>query len=121
MRILPFISGLALSAAVADDQTNSELHKHPVAALIVDARSITAYSGGPVGNVQVKYRDGTEDRWTLKGNASAPKVSKDGVVGWVLTPFAADRRVHRSNRRRSSRKPSRFGVPIVSLPRPQAS
>jgi hypothetical protein len=43
-----------------------------------------------IGNVIVKYNDGTEDAWTLSGNCKDPKVSKDGHVGWIVCELAED-------------------------------
>jgi hypothetical protein len=40
--------------------------------------------------VIVKYANGTEDPWTLKGNCEDPKVSADGHVGWSVCELAED-------------------------------
>src|SRR6185295_5100638 len=37
-----------------------------------------------IGNVRVKYEDGSKDLWTTKFNCSLPRVSPDGTVGWTV-------------------------------------
>ncbi len=91
MQHLPILFALLLATFPAHaDQTGAEAVKTPTTATIIGARSIANWEGNPVGNVQVAYRDGSKDQWTLKGNASNPKVSANGTVGWVLSPLADD-------------------------------
>ena len=71
-----------LTAAGKPDQTGAESSKKPVSASIIDAANKN--SPAPAGNVQVKYADGTTDKWTTKGIAMEPKVAADGTVGWYL-------------------------------------
>ena len=53
-----------------------------MSASIVDAK--IPKTTPPAGNVQVKYADGTTDKWTTKGIATEPKVAADGTVGWYV-------------------------------------
>lgn len=75
------------AASAGADQKGAEKVKTPVTAKVVDVREVKDYGGDPIGNVQVVYKDGSKDQWTLKANASSPKVSGEGVVGWVLSPL----------------------------------
>ena len=88
-RLLLLTLLLGIAPALAD-QTGAEAVKTPASATITGARTIANWEGDPIGNVQVVYKDGTKDQWTLKGNASNPKVFADGTVGWVLSPLAED-------------------------------
>ena len=67
----------------------AERIKRPVSARIEPAFK-PPESAEPIGNVIVKYADGSEDAWTLKGNCEDPKVSADGHVGWVVCELAED-------------------------------
>ena len=87
MVILVMLAGVL---GVFADQKGAEKVKVPVKAEVVGAREIANWEGEKIGNVQVVYKDGTKDRWTLKGNASMPQVSKEGTVGWVLSPLGED-------------------------------
>lgn len=86
-RSLVVVFALGVVGAFAD-QKGAEKVKVPVKAAIVGERDAANWEGEKIGNVEVVYKDGTKDRWTLKGNASNPRVSKEGVVGWVLSPLA---------------------------------
>ena len=78
-----WLLSLSLQAFAAGDQTGAEAVKKPVGVAIVNVRKIPGWEGGPVGNVEVTYADGSRDRWTTMGAALFPKVAADGVVGWV--------------------------------------
>jgi len=67
---------------VRADNEGAEKTKLPVSARIEVVHKMDV--GDPIGNVIVKYGDGTEDQWTVKGNCSTPNVSPSGVVGWVV-------------------------------------
>lgn len=88
-RLLSLFFCLGTIGALAD-QKGAEAVKIPASASVVGARKVPNWEGEAIGNVQVVYKDGSKDQWTLKGNASMPKVSKAGVVGWVLSPLAKD-------------------------------
>jgi len=78
-----FLAGLdGLSGAGKPGQAGAETTKKPVSAAIVNVSDKKAPV--PFGNVQVKYADGTTDKWTAKGIAMEPKVSADGTVGWYV-------------------------------------
>lgn len=70
------------------DQPGAEKLKQPVSARIETVH--TSEANPPIGNVIVKYADGQEDAWTLKGNCSTPKVSPQGVVGWIVYSLKPD-------------------------------
>lgn len=74
------ITSLNLHAA---DQTGAEVTKKPVSAIIV-AEKGSNQGDQPIGNVQVKYADGTTDLWTTKKDCGQPHVAPDGRVGWVI-------------------------------------
>jgi len=63
--------------------------KRPVSARI-EPKFKVAESDEKIGNVIVKYIDGTEDTWTSEGNCKDPKVSADGHVGWIVCELAED-------------------------------
>jgi hypothetical protein len=90
LRLACFLIALAGPTASSADQTNAELVKRPVKAGISHERNIPDYEGDPIGDVEVTYQDGSKDRWTTKGNAMTPKVSRQGVVGWVLCTLEDD-------------------------------
>jgi hypothetical protein len=70
------------------ENEGAEKIKRPLSARIdVIHKNETA---DPIGNVIVKYADGTEDKWTEKGNCSTPKVSSSGMVGWIVYSLQKD-------------------------------
>ena len=66
-----------------------EKGKRPVSARIEVTRNIPT-STLEVGNVIVKYADGTEEKLTKEGNCIYPKVSPSGVVGWIVCSLLKD-------------------------------
>jgi hypothetical protein len=76
--MLLYLIASSLSAMAANER--AEPVKQPVAARIQPKHSPIADN---VGNVIVTYSDGTEDTWTLTGNAMMPKVGPTGYVGWL--------------------------------------
>ena len=80
------ITALALVAGPfaclrAADQAGAEKTKVPVKVAVVDA---VKWNSEPVGNIEVRYADGTRDRWTTKGSCGQPRVAADGTVGWTV-------------------------------------
>lgn len=73
--------------APAEDEGAEEI-KRPLSARIDVIQKIEA--ADPIGNVIVKYADGTEDKWSDKGNCSTPKVSPSGMVGWIVYSLKND-------------------------------
>lgn len=65
----------------AEDQAGAEKMKIPVKVAVVDA---VKWNSEPVGNIEVRYADGTRDRWTTKGSCGQPHVAADGTVGWTV-------------------------------------
>jgi hypothetical protein len=83
------IAALAIGALGARaGNEGAEKTKRPVSARIEAMHKVGI--GDPIGNVIVKYADGTEDQWTVKGNCSNPKVSPSGVVGWIVYSLSKD-------------------------------
>jgi hypothetical protein len=66
----------------------AEKIKRPLSARIDITHKIE--TADPIGNVIVKYADGTEDKWTDKGNCSTPKISSSGMVGWIVYSLQKD-------------------------------
>jgi len=89
-QILPLLFFISLSSAFASPSGNegAEKTKTPVEAHVKVIHR--AGSGDPIGNVIVKFADGTEDQWTLKGNCSTPKVASSGAVGWIVYSLGKD-------------------------------
>ena len=63
--------------------------RRPISARVEITRELPA-STLEVGNVIVKYADGTEEKWTKEGNCFDPKVSPAGVVAWVVCTLQKD-------------------------------
>jgi hypothetical protein len=100
-RVLLLLLALALVGRLfAADQTRAEKRKRPVSAEIVVAGDGGQYPE-PIGNVRVKYSDGTTDLWTTKGDCSLPRVSPTGMVGWTVndpaTPYIGTRTMRLNN------------------------
>ena len=73
--------------APAEDEAAEKI-KRPLSTRIDVIHKID--TADPIGNVIVKYADGTEDKWTDKGNCSTPKVSSSGMVGWIVYSLQKD-------------------------------
>ncbi|HPA21032.1 MAG TPA: hypothetical protein PLU30_25010 [Verrucomicrobiae bacterium] len=80
--------GVPLAAGAGQSNEGAEKVKQPVGARIAPKHDLKRED--PVGNVVVRYSDGAEDTWTLKGNCMLPKVSSSGMVGWVVCDLAPD-------------------------------
>jgi len=65
----------------AEDQSGAEKVKLPVMATVVNAEK---WNSELVGNIEVRYADGTRDKWTTKGSCGKPRVATDGTVGWTI-------------------------------------
>lgn len=76
------------SLGAAAENEGAEKIKRPVSARIDVIHKIE--TADPIGNVIVKYADGTEDKWTNRGNCSTPKVSSSGMVGWIVYSLRKD-------------------------------
>jgi hypothetical protein len=63
--------------------------RHPISASIDVTRYIPT-SEQRIGDLVVKYSDGTQEKWTNLGNCSDPNVSPSGIVACVLYPLQAD-------------------------------
>jgi hypothetical protein len=83
--LLALVSGARVALGLNE---GAERIKRPVSARI-EPKFKAPEPGERIGNVVVKYSDGTEDAWTLKGNCKDPKVSEDGHVGWIVCELAA--------------------------------
>jgi hypothetical protein len=87
---LRFITTIAiLAVGTFGANAGVEKGKRPISARIEVTRKIPT-STLKVGNVIVKYADGTEEKWTKEGNCFLPKVSPSGVVGWVVCSLLKD-------------------------------
>jgi len=83
VRIL-FAWCLAFSGLLyAADQKGAELTKKPVSADVVVPKG-TKPDDEQIGNIRIKYEDGSKDLWTTKSNCSLPRVAPDGIVGWTV-------------------------------------
>jgi hypothetical protein len=86
------MAALTIGSLARADNEGAEKTKLPVSARIALVHKMANGDANPfpIGNVIVKYADGTEDQWTLKGNCSDPQVSPSGMVGWIVYALQKD-------------------------------
>ncbi len=72
---------LSLATGHAADQAEAERMKHPIKVAVVNA---VQWNNEPIGNIEVTYADGTQERWTTKGSCGQPRLAPDGTVGWTI-------------------------------------